>query len=251
MGKSKSRDTSAMDAAREQGVVDERLATGKTYADRPNQYNPFGSVEWGQSSTIDPSTGKPVTTWEQTQSYSPETQALIDQQMGNMGQRGMMQNNALDQAQTAMQDAPDWAQFGEQQGLEYNPDQIRQRAEDAAYQRDTMRLDPQFAQKRAAMETKMRGQGLRAGDQAWDSQIETFNQGSNDAYERARLGSVNQGRQEAGDLWNRQKQGADHANALRDKSIGEYTAKRRYSLDESNAIGKSEKDVLDFVGGAG
>ena len=281
MGGKNNNSTDAADAAATQGETDRKLALDKTYADRPDQTNPFGSVKW-ESQLIDPATGQPTEVqayqndpsksdkannlarkahndsmdaytrkWSQKQTYSDQTQGLIDQQMGNMEQRGMMQNNAMKHASEAMQDAPDWAQFGEAQGLEYDSGEIRQRAEDAAYQRDTMRLDPQMAEKRAAMETKMRQQGLRAGDRAWDSQMDTFNQGSNDAYERARLGSVGQGRLEASDEWGRQMQGTEHANALRDKKIAEHLDKRNFSLDEANRIGAGKKDVLDFVGGAG
>ena len=72
----------------------------------------------------------------------------------------------------------------------------RQGAEDAAYQRATNRLDPQMEQRRKEAEVRLRNRGLRAGDQAYDSEMATFNTGVNDAYEQARLGSVSQGRAE-------------------------------------------------------
>ena len=124
--------------------------------------------------------------------------------------------------------------------MEYNPDQIRQAAEDAAYQKEANRLDPRFAREGDAMELKLRNQGLRAGDQAYDSAMSTFDTGKNDAYEQARLGATQTGMGEANQLWNQQMQGTNMSNALRDQQIAEYLQKRGFSLGEMNALDTTE-----------
>jgi hypothetical protein len=72
----------------------------------------------------------------------------------------------------------------------------RGRAEDAAYQKATNRLDPRMEKERATLERQLTNRGLRAGDSAFDSAMSNFGNQSNDAYEQARLGSVSQGRME-------------------------------------------------------
>jgi hypothetical protein len=72
----------------------------------------------------------------------------------------------------------------------------RSRAEDAAYQKATSRLDPRMERERATLERQLTNRGLRAGDSAFDSAMGNFGNRSNDAYEQARLGSVSQGRME-------------------------------------------------------
>ena len=67
-------------AAEEQGESAQQNTTTQTYANRPNQTTPWGSSTWTNSSTIDPSTGKPVTSWNQDITLSPSEQASFDSQ---------------------------------------------------------------------------------------------------------------------------------------------------------------------------
>jgi hypothetical protein len=158
----------------------------------------------------------------------------------------------MDRINSEMGAPADWGQFGDVQGMKYDPSQIRQAAEDAAYKRQTNRLDPRFDKEREALDIRLRNQGLGYGDSAYDSAMGTFNTGKNDAYEQARLSSSEQGMGEAGQLWNQQVQGTDMANVLRDKQIQEYLAKRGFSLGEQNALnqGQTLADLQQTTGGS-
>jgi len=236
MGKKSADAPDTIGAAKEEGRQSRETARDTTYADRADQYNPFGSLTHGQESYIDPATGQRVTKWTQAQGLSPEMQGLMDQQMGMLSQKGDIQAGMMNRISNEMGSAPDWAQFGEAQGLDYDPTQLRQSAEDAMYGRATSRLDPQYQQQEQAMEIKLRNQGLRAGDEAYDAAMGNFGRAKNDAYEQARMGAVGEGRSEAGQLWNQQLQGTDYANALRDKKLDEYLGKRKFSLGEAQAL---------------
>jgi hypothetical protein len=130
----------------------------------------------------------------------------------------------------------DWDQFGEAQGLEFDPTELRGRAEDAAYGRSTSRLDPQYQQREQALEIKLRNQGLRPGDQAYDSTMSSFGRDRSDAYEQARLQSTSTGMSEANQLFQQQMGSTDMANALRQQQIQEYLGKRGQSLSEQEAL---------------
>ena len=222
MGKKSASPPKVSEAARIEGEEAREAQRDVTYADRPDQYNPFSQVNWGTEEYIDPATGEPVTKWTQSQSFTDPVQGILDSQLDQLGQRGELSQGMMGRIQSEMGQEADWDQFGQAQNFEYDPTQIRQRAEDAAYQKSASRLDPQFDKRAEALEIKLRNQGLRAGDQAYDAAMSSFDTGRNDAYEQARLGSVQQGQSEADQMWNQQAQSTDMANALRSQQIQEY-----------------------------
>ena len=82
------------------------------------------------------------------------------------------------------------------EGFEWDGQSRRQAAEDASYGRATSRLDPQMEQRRQELEVRLRNRGLRAGDQAYESEMAAYGRDSTDAYEQARFGSTLEGRAE-------------------------------------------------------
>ena len=59
MGKKSSKSPDVVGAAEREGEYSRETARDTTYADRPDQYNPFGSVTWGTERVLDPATGAP------------------------------------------------------------------------------------------------------------------------------------------------------------------------------------------------
>ena len=291
MGKSSGDSPDITGAADIEGKYGVEQARNEAYANRPDQYNAFGNLTWEQQRVQDPATGAWTTKWTQRENLSPEMQETFDNQMYANQQRSAMSAGMMGRVEQEMGAPPDWEQFGEgqlgpqsmgMQGAYVDPttgdnpfewdSQNRQRAEDAAYGRSTSRLDPQFAQREQAMEIKLRNQGLRPGEEAYDNAMGNFNRDRADAYEQARMGSVGTGRmedqqsygqaqgtygtnlqaqqqqfgQQIGSAENlrsadqqdfsQQTQSTNQANALRDKQIQEYLAKRQFSLNESQAL---------------
>ena len=110
-------------------------------------------------------------------------------------------------------DAMDWSgmnpwgevtpgQFTRTEGDIGDPNGYRQRGEDASYESQMRRINPQFAEQKRAMELQMRNQGLTPQDAAWQSQIQGISEGFNDASTGARLASSAEGRQESNQMWN-------------------------------------------------
>lgn len=235
MGK-KSGSSSGSKAAEISGEYSRETARDTTYADRADQNNPFGSINYEQEMVIDPATGEKVTKWTQNQNLSPELQKLFDNTTGQLGDQSALQRDVFGRVEGEMAGAPQWDQFGEAQDMQYDPTQIRQQGTDAAYNHATSRLDPQFAEQSEALEVKLRGQGLRPGDQAYDAQMNTFSRGKNDAYEQASRSAFMDGGSEADRLYGQQSSSTDRSNALRDTQIQEYLAKRNFSLNEAKSL---------------
>lgn len=78
-------------AANAQAQASKENTTAQTYANRANQYTPFGSDTWTQGQTVDPSTGQNVTTWNENTQLDPQLQASLNSQLA-------VQNARSDQA---------------------------------------------------------------------------------------------------------------------------------------------------------
>jgi hypothetical protein len=273
-------------AARETGEQAIRLNEAQTRANRPNQSNPWGSTNWETNQVWNPVTGNYETQWTQTESLDPRLQSALDAQLNVQQGRSDLAEGMMARAWDQYQDPMDFGQFGDvigpeqvagedrfnfNQGLEnfeYDPLTFRQNAEDAAYQRATSRLDPQWQAQEQSLMTRLRNQGLSPGDQAYDAAVANFNRSRNDAYEQARLGSVAEGRAEdqmlfgqqlgahqqnvgqQGQLFGQALQGqnmrnsqqqqeyaqamqnSQYANALRSQQIQEALYQRGYPLSE-------------------
>ena len=154
--------TSAADfAARKQSSL------GALTANRADQKNPFGSIDWDR----DPVTGA----WTQTEAYNPGQQALYDTELTNKGTMGKLAGGLLGEMDLHYMGAPKAPTAGgaNQQAL------------------DTIRAlqAPDLQRRRAAKEAQMAatygGTGTGAG---WN----TEQQNINDAESRADLQAINQ-----------------------------------------------------------
>jgi hypothetical protein len=254
MGKKSSPSTpDVVGAAEAQGAQSRETARDTTYADRPDQYNPFGSIEWSTQTDIDPATGEPVTRWVQNQKYDPSVMNILNQNMGTMGERAALANQLSGRLAGEMGSDPDWDQFGDVQQFNFDPEASRQKYEDDYYARQTRRLDPQFEQREKALDIKLRNQGLRPGDQAYDAQMASFGRQRSDAYEMARLGATQGGMQEQQMAFQEQLAANERANQLRQRQIEEFLGKRGYTLDEINKLqeGQTTGDIANMAGGGG
>ena len=220
MGKSSPETPDYKGAAEATADSSKEVTTQQTWANRPDQNNPWGSTSWDSTAAVDPATGQPVTQWTQNQTLNPASQAALDSQMaltqGKSDLAGGMMSSVGQELGTQM----DWDQFGEQargakaEGIDmgdlpegvgsvnagkYNMghDEYRQQAEDANYDRSSKRLDTQFGQSDQAIEVKLANQGLAPGDQAYDAAMKNYSDSKNDAYASARNDAITMGGEEA------------------------------------------------------
>ncbi len=87
-------------AARAQAEESAKAANLQTFANRPDQVNPFGSVSWTPRSEVDPATGQTVTRWSQQTSLNPQMQAALDAQMGLQNQRTQLASSFMDRVRS-------------------------------------------------------------------------------------------------------------------------------------------------------
>jgi hypothetical protein len=257
------------DIAASQGEENEKVIRDQTYANRPGQVTPWGGTNWTTESVIDPATGQPVTKWTQTQSLSPEAQKMLDQQMAIGIGKGDVAGSLVGRMGSEFGAPVDWsglspmggvpeAQFTRPTGDVGDPNEFRQRAEDAMYQKAQSRLAPQYDAKRQALEVKLRNQGLNPEDAAYKSQMEGLGRQESDAYDQAMWGATAAGRSESDSMFGQQlqrgdqafgqsqaanqqnyqqmMQGSAYANQIRQQQMTEEMQKRGFSLNEINAL---------------
>jgi len=206
-------------AAEATAASDKEALRDQTYANRPNQYTPFGSTTWEQSSVVDPTTGEPVTSWEQYTNLNPESQAALDAQFDVQRRKSEQASGLYERVEEDFKDPmdysglPDWKQGPEagnlspeelQRGVDFSgaegrtsAEDARQNAEDAIYGRATSRLDPQWEQRTSQAEARLAAQGLRPDDPAYKQAMENLGRERTDAYQQAQYGSIMGGGQEA------------------------------------------------------
>lgn len=285
-------------AAIAQGDANRQVVTDQTFANRPDQYTPFGSTTWDSQQQIDPATGQPVTGWQQTTSLTPQLQSILNKQLavqdgrsdiagmltgrlgGEFGESVNFDNlNPMGEVPVSQLTLPEQLR----QNLDYSsapqvgdPRDLRQRAENAVFDKGQGRLNDRFGSQRQQMEIKLRNQGLSPLDEAYQSQMQGIDLAENDAMGQLQSDAVMAGRgeqaqlfgqdvglrsmatgeqdriaqfgnQAAGQMFNQAlganaqnfgqaMQGSQYATQLRQQQQAEEMQRRGFSLNEINAL---------------
>lgn len=240
-------------AAQAQGAASQANTTQQTWANRPDQTSPFGNISWGATTAVDPATGQKVTRWTQNTTLDPTLQSALDSQIATQQGRSDLANSLLPSVQQSMGTPMNWNQFSQlagtpgatstqagplQSSLNFSGAQqvgdaasTRQKAEDALYSAATSRLDPQFQQQQADLETQLANQGISRNSAAYTRAMDDFNRSKTDAYAQARNAAISGGGAEAQrdysmDLGLRQQQVSE---ALQQGNFGNAAAQQGFA----------------------
>jgi len=121
-------------------------------------------------------------TWSATQSYSPEQQALYDQQNRLSKQYGGLAEQGVNYAKGIM---------GNPTIDESKLAQMPQNAGMSTMQAMMQRMAPQQERERAGMDTQLANQGIMQGSEAWKNAKEQQSQRFNDQLNQAALAGIN------------------------------------------------------------
>ena len=216
-------------AAEKSAASNQDAQTRADWANRPTQNTPWGQSSWQSSSAIDPATGKPVTSWAQNITLSPQQQAALDQQMKLQQGQSEIAGGMLGRLQDAYQKPFDWGgmqdygkaptagglqagnldptQFqtsGAGQGIKGSLDtgSLGQMptADDAGRQRIEQalmdRMRPENERTQRGLETKLANMGLTRGSEAWNREMQRLgDQQSRQAFDAMNTAGMEQQRQ--------------------------------------------------------
>lgn len=97
-----------MALANKQAKNSKEVTNQQTWANRPTQNTPWGSISWNAGTAIDPATGKKMTTWTQNYQLTPEMQKALGSQMQIQQGRSDLANSMLDQMRGEFSRPFDW-----------------------------------------------------------------------------------------------------------------------------------------------
>lgn len=162
-------------AARETAKGDLESSRYTTKANRINQINPYGKLEYTQDPN-DPDK------WTQIQTLSPEAQDTVNRQIALSNDYAQIAQTGLDKARATLEDPTlDVSQ------LPARAINVGQTAQDALMSR----LNPRFAQQEEQLRTRLANQGITLGSEAYGREMNQFGQQRNDAMMQAALQGIN------------------------------------------------------------
>ena len=199
-------------AAVAQGQSSREVTDVQNWANRPNQYTPWGSTTWETAQATDPATGKPITKWTQNQSLSPLSQEALNSQLALQNQRSGLAGGFMGRVAQDYQQPFDWNNLpkaAETPGAERTgtmgqitrgPGQTTQTTDEMGFSADRNRIEqglfdrmrPEHAFQDEALRTRLANQGLTPGSTAYDRAMTL--QANNQAGER--FNAMNQAGQE-------------------------------------------------------
>jgi len=257
-------------AAAAQGEANREVVRDQTFANRPDQFTPWGATSWTPYQGTDPSTGEAVTQWSQTQSLTPELQDILNKQIaiqsgrsdvagaltGRMGAeftqpmdwRGL---NPMGEVPTQQYTIPEEMQrnldYSDIAGIESGA-AYRDRAENAIYEKGANRLGSQFDTRREQMEVKLRNQGLAPGDAAYQSQMQSLSDQENDAYGNLQMDALTAGRAEQDQMFNQASQRRNTYTNERDRAAAFYNQSGQQAY--SQAMGANQQNYQQAMAGS-
>ena len=206
-----------------------RIATNQQmYFNRPEINTPFGSESWTYQPTTDPVTGEQYTTANLESSLTPLSQEALDAQLKIQAERSGFASNLLGRVEEGFQDPADFGQFGGYQGLQTDPNDIRQEA----FGRMSDLYAPQREQDRSRLETQLANQGITQGSEAYDNAMRQIG----DQEMRQDMQMMQGSMAEATGMQGMDIQAQNYANNLRQMQVAEMLQERGLGLNELNAL---------------
>lgn len=248
MGKSKAPpppDYAAL--AAQQGQESRETAQYDNAINRVDQFTPEGSITWTIRPGADPENPKPGD-YIQTTQYSPEQQALYDQDnrisqsFMNTAQTGLdrvagaigsdFDTSGLGQLDTSLdtQNLPALTMGGED---------ARKRVSDAILSR----INPELDRQENSLRSRLLNSGIEQGTDAWNTELERMDRSRTDAAVQADLaGGTEQSRmaqleqQIRGQLFGEEAAASTFANQSRSQGLEEQAWLRQLPINEVNAL---------------
>ncbi len=182
-------------AAKEQAAASKEIATQQTWANRPDQYTPWGAQTWNSYSATDPSTGQPVTRWTQQETINPELQGALDQQLGLQNQRSQLAGGFMGRVAEDYAQPFDWTNLpgmsGTPQerltgtwGVQDRVDPTTQTTNEPGFAGERQRIEEQLFQRMRPEQqrqedttrTMLANMGLTPGSEAYNRELQRLHE---------------------------------------------------------------------------
>jgi hypothetical protein len=239
-------------AAAQQAQSSREVTEQQTWANRPDQFTPYGSSTWENQQTWDPATEQYINRWAQNLQLDPDAQRALDAQQRLGAGRSELGETMMDRSQQEFGNAMDWSKMhgagGDvQAGNLDSSGKYAQNAEDALYGRWASRALPEQDRQTDATRTRLYNMGLKEGDPAYDREMQKLSQNQGDALQQAAFGAtagagaeaqryLGMDAQAGAQNFGQQMQASQYSTQQRQQQIAEEMQRRGFSLNEMNAL---------------
>jgi hypothetical protein len=98
-------------AAEREAEGSRQVVEAQSWANRPDQFTPWGSTSWENRSVYDPSTNQNINRWTQTQNLTPALQSALDSQVQVQLGRSQMAEGLIQNSANTLNEAMPWDQM--------------------------------------------------------------------------------------------------------------------------------------------
>ncbi len=193
------------------------------------QVTPYGQIDYSISGE-DPF-GNPL--WTQTQSLSPEQQAIFEQNQAINKTLGGVAQQGLGYVGSALEQPLGGEDF---QRSVQDPELLNQQVTDALYRQNTQYLDPRFERQQAGLETQLANQGITRGSEAYNSAMSDLSQSREQTYASARDRAIAGGIGASQGMFGMGLQGAQFQNEASRQALAQAQLLRQDPINMLNAV---------------
>lgn len=193
-------------AAEAQGQASREVTEQQSWANRPDQFTPWGSQTWENRQEWDPSTQQYLNRWTQNTELTPDSQRALDAELGLQAGRSELGASLLPRAQDEFGQAMDWSKFGKAgdavQAGNLTPEQLargyekagpeldssqryNQQANEAIYNQWADRALPQQERDTERLRTQLYNMGHKEGDPGYDDAMRQLRESQGDQQRQA------------------------------------------------------------------
>jgi len=204
--------------ANAQGAANKETAFWNAMMGNMNQETPYGKISYTNNSNgvYDPT--KPPQFTSKVE-LSPEQQQLLDRSQANDLAVQQLGTDQISRIANAV--STPYSYSGLPAAPQYSDiNALSQHGEEALMSR----LAPQFQRDEEALRSRLINQGIGQGSEAYNTEMDRFNQAKNDARMQAVLVGQQYGGTEAQQMLGLRNQGIQEYNAQRNAPLNEYTA---------------------------
>ena len=177
--------------------------------------------------------------WQNTITFSPQMQALFDQQQKLQTGLFGAQDQALGRVNQTMGQGFDMSGIP-QAGTALNPNSLPgfgsvydpTKSTNTATDAIMARVNPQLDRQEAALRTQLANQGISQGSQAWNTAMDELNRQKNDAFTQAGLQGINLGMQQQGQTFGQSTTNQQLAATLQNQQFGQQQGLRSQGMSE-------------------
>jgi len=189
-------------AADAQAQSSKNVTEQQTWANRPDQFTPWGAQTWQNQQVYDPATQQMINRWSQNTELTPESKKQFDSQQRVATDKSQLAESLTGRMKNEYGQAVDFSgvQRGggaleggsiqgnlSTEGLQgVDPSQrYYDKAGDALYSKWAQRALPAQQRESEALRTRLVNQGLNPGDEAYDAEIAKQRMAQGDAQQQA------------------------------------------------------------------